>query len=536
MNLATAIASTVVTSTVVAATVFSDQARVTRQGKLRLEAGVQRIEFAELPLSIIGDSVRVSARSEISATILGVETRQIHFNRTPAERLRELEDKLQHLQDEDATDADRTENWKKQLEHLNGLSEASPIFARGLARGKLTVESQSGLLKFLDGNRSGCQSQLRAIEIGRRDRTREIERLRSELQQLQAVKSTARFRVLVDLRLEEPGEVEIDLMYLIRDCQWKPLYDIRFRNDSIAVSYLAEVQQKTGEDWIGISLTLSTARPSAAQRIPKLMPWDLYEHSPPAMQPRGRAMAVGAGQELMATMAAPMGAVEDTSRMRAKVLRVAAPEVAIVEATDATVNFQIPTAVDVPSDGSPHKSTIGIFDLKPTVDHVTVPKLADSVFRRAKPSNTSPFTLLPGKAQLFIDDNFFGGTELPLVAPNEQFELFLGVDDRIRLERRQTKRDIGKSILGGRKRIQFGYHIKLKNHTNEAQKITVVDQIPRPQHEDIKVAIDSIDPKPYRQDDLNAIVWKLTLDPGAERKIIYEFTVDHPREMNVEGL
>jgi hypothetical protein len=114
--------------------------------------------------------------------------------------------------------------------------------------------------------------------------------------------------------------------------------------------------------------------------------------------------------------------------------------------------------------------------------------------------------------------------------------LFFGVDDRLRVERGLTKRDLGKSFLGGRRRLHCAYEVRLWNHTGKTTSLTVVDQIPLAQHEDIKVTLDSVEPKPERQDDLNILIWKLSLETGAERKICFAFSVDHPREMAVVGL
>ncbi|MHC5830784.1 MAG: DUF4139 domain-containing protein, partial [Nostoc sp.] len=56
---------------------------------------------------------------------------------------------------------------------------------------------------------------------------------------------------------------------------WTPLYDLRFSttSDIVHLSYLAEITQSSGEDWIGANLTLSTAKPGLGTLPPKLEPW-----------------------------------------------------------------------------------------------------------------------------------------------------------------------------------------------------------------------------------------------------------------------
>ncbi|NJL43260.1 MAG: DUF4139 domain-containing protein [Pseudanabaena sp. SU_2_4] len=61
------------------------------------------------------------------------------------------------------------------------------------------------------------------------------------------------------------GEFKLEVTYVVNNANWTPLYDVRVsqnkESSSVTLDYLAEVQQNTGEDWAGIKLTLSTAKP-----------------------------------------------------------------------------------------------------------------------------------------------------------------------------------------------------------------------------------------------------------------------------------
>jgi hypothetical protein len=54
---------------------------------------------------------------------------------------------------------------------------------------------------------------------------------------------------------------------------------------------------------------------------------------------------------------------------------------------------------------------------------------------RATVTNTSSLLLLPGPARVFHGTQFVGESALETVAAGEEFELQLGVDDQIRVER-----------------------------------------------------------------------------------------------------
>ena len=98
---------------------------------------------------------------------------------------------------------------------------------------------------------------------------------------------------------------------------------------------------------------------------------------------------------------------------------------ATVETTGTAVTFRVGRPVAIPSDGSPHKTLITNLDMDAKLDYVTVPKIAEEAYLRAKITNTSDSILLPGPANIFHDDEFVGTTALETVVPNEEFEVQL---------------------------------------------------------------------------------------------------------------
>jgi uncharacterized protein (TIGR02231 family) len=176
------------------------------------------------------------------------------------------------------------------------------------------------------------------------------------------------------------------------------------------------------------------------------------------------------------------------------------------------------------------------FALTPVLDYVTAPKLVEAAYRRAQNVNDSPYLLLPGPANLFAGDEFIGATRLKLTAPNEKFELYLGVDDRIKVKRELKRREVEKTILGGKHRQHFGYEITLENLTSGEAVLLLHDQLPASKHEDIKVRLESADPKPTEQSELNLLDWELKLAPKEKRTVRFDFGIEAPQGMNITGL
>ena len=142
----------------------------------------------------------------------------------------------------------------------------------------------------------------------------------------------------------------------------------------------------------------------------------------------------------------------------------AAPLTAEVGESAAGQVYQVPRPLAVPADGNPHKTTISRFDLDAAVDHLAVPVLAPEAYLRATVTNTSPLLLLAGPARIFHDGQFAGETALQTVAAGEEFELQLGVDEQIRIERKLHRRATSKAVLGGARTVDIAYETTIENH------------------------------------------------------------------------
>jgi uncharacterized protein (TIGR02231 family) len=209
---------------------------------------------------------------------------------------------------------------------------------------------------------------------------------------------------------------------------------------------------------------------------------------------------------------------------------------ATVDTSGAAVTYHVDGAVTVPADGAPHKVAVATFELTPDLDYVSAPKLAEAAYRRAKVVNDSPYTLLPGAVNLFAGDEFVGATALELIAPQGEIELYLGTDDRVKVERELARREVDKKLIGDKRRLHYAYEITLENLLQVEAKVALHDQIPVGRHEDIKVKLMSVKPEPSEQSELNLLDWELELAPGEKQIVRFDFTVEHPRGMRVVGL
>ena len=515
-------------------TVFPDRARVTRSGHVKLEPGIQKLEIGNLPLALIPDSVRASGRGAARAKLLGVTTRLENFVETPAEAARELETLIQSTEDADADLAARAAVLEKEQKYLEGLAAQSEMFARGLALRNRTPEEQGTIFAFIRERMETGQTELLKISRERREIAKTLDRLRRDLRNLQSARPKQRYVATAELDVSVAGEFDLDLTYVVNHAGWQPLYDLRLSGSALDVTYLAQVAQNTGEDWPDVALTLSTAQPALSLEVPELDPWYVAPRAPRVLAAKRAAMPPPQAAPVAAARMA--GAEPEAVSFGLVAEEELAVDSAAVSESGASLTYQLGSRADIPGHNDPRKVTVAAFSLEPQLDYVTAPKLEQNCYRRAKVKNTSPYSLLPGPAQLFEGEEYLGATRLEFTAPGQAFELVLGADERVRVERELAARDMDKTFIGDRRRIRYAYTVEVENLRDTPQTIFVRDQLPVARDEQIKVKLEAADPRPVEQTDLNLLEWKLTLDKGAKQTIRFDFSVEFPRAMEVTGL
>ena len=327
----------------------------------------------------------------------------------------------------------------------------------------------------------------------------------------------------------------VELSYHVSGASWRPLYDLALDGERLAVSYLAEVTQQTGEDWPAVELVLSTTRRGLHQVLPELDPWYIGRAEPVPGPLAGRSMALAGAVPQRGPRAAMVAAAAGPGAPDAE-LEEAAPLAAEPGESGAGLASRVQRPLAVPADGGPHKTMVARFELDAALDHLAVPALAPEAYLRATVTNTSSLLLLPGPARVFHDTQFVGETSLETVAAGQEFELQLGVDNQFRVERELRRRSTGKAVIGGTRTIDVAYQITVENHRPDKTRVSVHDHVPVSADGDIKVRLRETSPDPAERNDLGELTWQLSLDGGQTATIRHRFTVEHPAQVTVAGL
>jgi uncharacterized protein (TIGR02231 family) len=533
-------------------TVYADRAEVVRRFATTLPAGEHALVFDALPGETDLSSVRVTGQGSFSLIDIRAETIQtLEVTDTQVRelsaKLKAEQVKLQEVTQAQTRNAQRRASLDKVLGRLTavGKESANPDLDPAKWAGYLTYHVES--LAKLDQETLGLKGRDDALRT-------EINRLERELIQLNGNRTKVRNVARVKIEVTQAGPQEFELTYVVAGPSWSPHYDVRA--DTVAkkltVAYQAQVRQRTGEDWLGVSLRLSTAQPGVGGREPELAPWALYKAAPDV--PPGAAVPMEEGG--LAAAAKP-GAATATRRVLAKQAAKTAdggfaspnaPATPAMEVTSATVQagataalFQVPRAYDIPSDPKSVKVALTEQTFFASFRHSCVPKLSPNVYLKAQAVNASDYPFLPGPTAVFLDGAYVAAASMDLVPAGQEFVTFLGVDQTVKVERRVlARREEVTGVFG--KKTHRTVHDLLFKVTNGKQAdidLAVGDQLPLSNHDAIKVVLEEPryekDTEALKLNEQKFLEWRLRLGAGDKLDLPFRFAVERPEDVIVVG-
>ncbi len=439
-------------------TVYADRALITRVGSSHLSAGEHELRVNDLP-DFLRESLRASGRGPQGTRILNVDLTTTFHSRPPESEIQTLQTACDLLQRQIDLLQTRQTALNERGQWLRSLGEQAHDFAKGLAQGQMKPQDCADFFSFAANQALQNAEAAQDLEVQLKQRYEELGAKQRELAQKQGYGRPDRSAAVVVIEMPTEGEFSLELSYLVTRASWRPQYDVRVVMDAdgnqgeVELTYIGVVQQSTGENWEQVNLALSTARPSLAAVLPELKPHYLHVYTPPPQAaapmvasgatPRGMMKRQAAGMSTDMIVAAAYSNAEETPAFGAQ----AEVATATVEQTGTAYVFRIARSVDIPSDNSPHKTTIARDNLPCACDYVSAPVIEPNVHLRAKITNTTERVLLPGESSIFLSGEYVGTTKVKLTAPGEQFKIFLGIDDTIKVKREQLERSVEKGAL-----------------------------------------------------------------------------------------
>lgn len=501
-------------------TVFPDRATVTRVIEMNVSAGSGELVASDLPIGLSSDSLRISAEGPSGMQLGAYRLETVRGSERVNPLVRELEARLLELHDRQDVIDDAIQARDMQIGLLRSLAGGA-----GQGEGRLAIEGWESALSTVGEGAEEVFSARRALQLDRREVEREIERLERELADLgQQQRDTLALRLAYES--ESAGRAEFTIEYTVSGAAWRPVYEWRLDTDSarLEIIQLAEVRQRTGEDWENARLSLSLARPSAGGRLPELTPWwvDVMQPTPES------AEVTGARRERAMTAA----------DMAAKAPAPAPWDEAELAGSEYTQAWQIPGRVQVAADNQSNRFRLATASMDVDLSARTVPRRQPTAWLYAQGVYEGDSALPPGMATLYQDQTLVGQVRFEGIAPGGELASSFGVDDRIEIDyqlledERSTEGMIRKST-----RLTRVHQIEVVNGHDRSIDITVLDQMPVSRDERIEVTLTGNTTAPDERNVDNkpgVLAWHRTLDAGAAQQLTIGYRLTFPEDL--EGI
>ncbi len=524
-------------SKIVEVTVYQDRALVVREAEVELAKGDNTLVFEGLPGALLEESLRGEGRGAAAVTLHGAELKKVFTTENVNIDAARIESELEKLRDERRALEMREEALANQRAFLDSVRNFSSVqVPKDIQTHGTPPAEWTGLAQFLVDSYESNSARSLELELALREKDKAISAKQNELNELYGAGGTQKRTALLSVEAAGAGRFTARLSYIVPQAVWTLSYDARVDvpKGSCALVAYGNVRQWSGEDWNDARLVLSSAKPAVGGRMPELSPWLLDFYAPPVPMQEGRMMLAKASRM------ANVGAENDAMSLGA-----AAPASAPVEAVEAqaaigqelgTVTYAIGRAATVKSDNSLHRFPVTTEDFSTAFDYETTPKLSPYVYLHAKVTNDKDHPLPGGPVNIFAGPTFVGRSFLTPTGRNEKFDLYLGVDEEVKVKRTELVEKRKKAMLGLRARKDYTYKIEVENYKKAPARVVVVDQIPVSRNAEIKAEYVSATIEPSEKKDLGILRWNLDVVAGGKKEFEFQFFVEHPADKAVPGV
>ncbi len=516
--------------------VYTDSALINRVAHLELATGTYKTVFSNIVPEVDENSLRVSAEGSAIIKLFGAQVKKEYLEEVPSERIKQLEEEIQRLEDEIAG----MQNLKTVLAEKKKFLNSITLFSneqipQDLVTRMPPISDLENILNFLDTELKENYTQALDCELQIRDLKNKVETLQNELSQISGVQEKLKRSIIVELEVLKEGTVDLKVSYLVKGASWNPIYDARanFETSEVELVSYGVIKQITGEDWLEVDCSLSTAKPRVGGSMPYVAPWFLRPYQPEVAKDKMSVVSAPAYQT--EAFKKEVGAFEE--KVEGEI------EFATAEEKGIAVVYTLPAKIAVKSDNSEHKFPISSQILSAVFEYSSYPRVSPFAYLGSRVTNSKGLQLLAGRVNIFLEGDFVGFSTIGNIAPSEEFDLYLGIDENVKVKRECLEKKVDETLIAGipsrTKRTTYKYKLTVENYKSKKIKVKLYEAMPVSEDDRIKIKISEISLEPGVKDweDRKGIwLWELELEPQQKQEIFYTFIVEHPRDMIVEGL
>ena len=489
--------------------VYRRSAVVTRKGRIELVSGRNTVYIAGLTASSLKDTVRLKFTGTVKTFDINyISALDVEDGERP--ETAEIEKKIE--------DIDR------ELEICGKMQELREKNADFTSRCDVSVEAQERVISELP-------KQLLDLYKKTRELNEKRKKLEDELSGLQAVRNETVIKA--DLGVETGGTYEFELQYVEQNVGWVPLYEIRYSSEKEPLEVLmkAKIRQTTREDWEKVNVVLYTGNPTVSNVLPVLGPSVLSISDPRPVMARSRLNGIPGMK-----MAMPVGrCVADAEICPDEpVFNEAVMEAAVVSKEETMTSYELPGKRDILRDSDGNSAELQRFEVEAKYGLLAVPSLDTRCFMIAVIKNTD-WPLPAAEAKIYIRDAYAGQVYVSTDPEKEEFELSLGVDERISVSRKTSPEKTSSAFLKGTKTRQCEYMIRVSSSAADPLKVVIKDSIPVSSDKNITVETVQLSGGKLEEKE-GFLTWEKEVGSDKAAEITVEYSISWPKDKILFGL
>lgn len=502
------------TARVTDVTVYPWGAGVTREAALDLPPGTHELVIPGIPPGVDPDSLRITGEGAVIGAVGFQQERALPAIPVKSPELTAAEDRVRQARAALSAHESRVAGIKAQGEAAEDLIEFLMKLAEsdGMAGGDIAALSGAVGQQLLQARQTAirAEAEAEAADQGREDLEQQLETAEAALAALRGPEAAGGALLVAVQGQGKPARIRITS--LTGDASWQPVYDLSLvrKSGTLRLDRGLLVRQDTGEDWAGVHLLLSTARP-------------MDQSAPSELQPQ--FPRIGAQEaELYSRSAAPMAESEKARDYAAPVVE-AEPAVAgsaLAGVVGETVVYDYPTPVTLRHGADALRLPLDSHALTPEVVAEAVPRRDATAYLVADTVNATGAVILPGSASFYADGALVGRGALQLTAAGDKMKLGFGPLTGITLEHRVPDQIEGaRGLISKSSERKEVAELRIRNLTGEEWPLRVIDRVPVSTQENLRIDW-SADPAPDQTDPdgkRGLLVWNGKIAAGQEQTI-----------------
>ena len=536
----------IMTSEIKDVVLFTNQALVTRVVKAEVKKGLNEIGVEVEAFAVDSDSVQAKVYGD--GEVYSVQFKEVPLKDEPQENIRKLTEEIQELNDQKKSLKNQRLTLNKQKSFLNSFISFAQVQVPEEVKTNLPKsEDLNRTFSFLAQGYNDIHKGEEALNKDIRELDKEISLAQRKLSSLGGAANKRKKNIEILFSSTKAQTVKIEATYLVYYVSWNPFYkvDVSMDLNDINLTMFSQLRQKSGEDWDNVALSVSNVTPTSGGALPAPGGWILDVGR---RQSRYDKSGMGDDYKYKSNMPVTMGmtreenAYEVYDSFEKQDIEVEA-KLVYAEKTELPLSFEykLPQTLSIKSQDK--ETTLPIFSKTLDGDffHYAVPGLNSltNLACRIKPDKE----LLAGALNVYFAGRFIGKTQIPEKKPGEFFDINLGVDREVKVEKEEIEDKVNETFF---KKIQrqtivreLVYKITAENLKNKPITLKILDVIPVSRTDRIVVKDVKITPQPSEKDynDIEGLnLWELKLGPGQKKEIDIKFVITYPKGEYISGL